>query len=1128
MADIAGAVGGLLTCLCTPNCLNTAAFERCKFAINPTKHIKELVHMKADLVSHKRDVIRRLDREEIEEGKKRSNVVKQWLKDVDQFLVNTNVIQEEAIKTRRHLIHFLPNCCSHSRMGSNISRLLREGTKLLEKTGEFSGEALTITEERRGIEFPVGRIIGETTAHGTMEKVWDCLINKEIGTIGIYGMGGVGKTTIVTEINNRLLKQKLVFGTVIWVTVSQNTTIRQIQNTVARALSHTLPDLEDGREVAASLSQAFKKKKKKRKKVLLILDDMWEEVSLLEIGIPEPTEESGCKILLTTRKLEVCQRMGCREEGTIKVEPLLKEEAWELFMDKVGVELSEEVRKIAVCVVEECSCLPLAIVTVGGAMRGNKNISEWRVALNDLRQYRNQIVNMEKHVFNCLKFSYDRLPDEKFRKCFLYCALYPEDWKFVPEELIHNWIMDGLIEEGDSQDEIHQGQFILNKLIHHCLLESGHDRGGNGGKRGLNERVKMHDLIRDMALQFTSLLVKAGVFLRELPKEAAWSGDLEIASFMYNRIENISIWPNCPKLSILLLSSNQLQWIDSRFFVQMQGLRVLDLSNNPIKSLPDSFSDLVNLHVLHLKNCYRLKTLPSFSKLQLLRILDLRGSSNLESLPDSVSDLIKLRALILSECSKLKWIPSVAKLLSLRTLELSSTGIEELPEGFELLQGMEQLKIQNFPKLFSVYNSSPSTMLRRLTVSVCNGLENVFSSPTFLQQLQKLEEIDIQNCDQLEEIIKSKTAEEGADDGDGEATNIISLPELERLDIKIQYCPKLHSVYIGILSSRLRRLEISSCHDLENVFSSPRLLQRLQMLEEIDIRNCDQLGKITKGTSAEEGADGEETGEATNILALPKLKWLTIENCPKLRVVEISLLGTELRRLDISSCHRLKNVFTSPRLLQQIQNLEEIQIRNCDQLENIIKGTSADEGAGGEVIEEATNIITLPKLKWLDIHNFPKPQLHPVFIGIFGTKLRRLEISCRYDLKSVFSSPRILQQLQNLETIIVDSCDQLEDIVEASTSEATNIITLPKLKLLSLRFLPKLKNIWKGEMVWDSLQSIEVYACNELKRLPIFRGGNQLSPPLLTNILGSREWWDSLEWDHPSTKILLQPIYQLP
>ena len=89
--------------------------------------------------------------------------------------------------------------------------------------------------------------------------------------------------------------------------------------------------------------------------------------------------------MITTRSVGVCHSMGCEE---IKVQPLSKEEALNLFLDKVGrniLHVPTLSKEIINSVVEECAGLPLAIVTVAGCMRGVYEIHEWRNALNELR-----------------------------------------------------------------------------------------------------------------------------------------------------------------------------------------------------------------------------------------------------------------------------------------------------------------------------------------------------------------------------------------------------------------------------------------------------------------------------------------------------------------------------------------------------------------------------------------------------------------------------------------------------------------------------------------------------------------------------------------------------------------------
>lgn len=118
---------------------------------------------------------------------------------------------------------------------------------------------------------------------------------------------------------------------------------------------------------------------------MLILDNMSKAFPLHDIGIPQPSKENGCKLLLTTTSHEVCKRMGCQKNSSIKVEALSNDEAWELFTVEFGMALAPDVENVAREVVAECACMPPEIIKVCDAMRGNDDIREWRVALCDIR-----------------------------------------------------------------------------------------------------------------------------------------------------------------------------------------------------------------------------------------------------------------------------------------------------------------------------------------------------------------------------------------------------------------------------------------------------------------------------------------------------------------------------------------------------------------------------------------------------------------------------------------------------------------------------------------------------------------------------------------------------------------------
>ena len=116
----------------------------------------------------------------------------------------------------------------------------------------------------------------------------EALRNEGISMIGVWGMGGVGKTTLVKQVAQQAEEDKLFHKVVMVLHISQTPNIIEIQEKIARMLSLKF---EAGEDRAGRLKQRLKREEK----ILVILDDIWGKLDLGEIGIPYGDDHKGCK-----------------------------------------------------------------------------------------------------------------------------------------------------------------------------------------------------------------------------------------------------------------------------------------------------------------------------------------------------------------------------------------------------------------------------------------------------------------------------------------------------------------------------------------------------------------------------------------------------------------------------------------------------------------------------------------------------------------------------------------------------------------------------------------------------------------------------------------------------------------
>ncbi|KZV35399.1 disease resistance protein-like [Dorcoceras hygrometricum] len=312
------------------------------------------------------------------------------------------------------------------------------------------------------------------------------------------------------------VKEKLAnsFSIVIWVTVSKHTNNRKIQTRLFERLELEMRNEESDERVTSRLLGRLKNEEC----FLLILDDVWAYIDLQKLGIPNAEDCPRCKIIITSRSAKVCRQMST-EDAIVMVGTLDDEEAWELFQKHSGeVAMREDIRAVARDVAKECAGLPLALVTVGASMKGMSDVRLWENARTTLRMSAPDIISIEEKVFKPLKSSYDSLPNDITRYCFLFCCLYPEDFEICVEELVRYWCCEGLFHERLNYKEIeNRGIAIIRCLTDCCLLEKVDES---------YRKIKVHDVVRDVGIWIANSngsqcrsVVRSGIQLTRITNE---------------------------------------------------------------------------------------------------------------------------------------------------------------------------------------------------------------------------------------------------------------------------------------------------------------------------------------------------------------------------------------------------------------------------------------------------------------------------------------------------------------------------------------------------------------------------------------------------------------------------------
>ncbi|KAE8670935.1 hypothetical protein F3Y22_tig00112043pilonHSYRG00005 [Hibiscus syriacus] len=586
--------------------------------------------------------------------------VLKWLANVDKKLtenVEEKLKEDEEKAKNKCFFALCPNVKSRYLVSKKAVDEKHAISELLEQ-GKF--DKVSYSPPIEGIVTKGYKAFESRTT--TLKGIMEALNESSVRIVGIYGMAGVGKTTLAKEEVAARVKEEHLFDEFAMTTVTHNPDIRKIQGEIADMLG-----LHYEKETVSGRAMELRERLKTDKRILIVLDDLWQKLDLEEVGISfedqaaKGSSIAGCKILLTSRRFDVLCIM--RAEKSFKVEILSQEESMILFAKTVG-DISGDYERRVNELVKKCEGLPVAILAIANALKG-KDLTSWDDALLQLRRSNpSNIEGMQKNVYSTIELSYKWLRNEEAQSLFLICGLHPQSFDIRVFDLLQYSFGLDLLEGIYTMEEARKR---IDALVHK-LKDSSLLLEGKGYKW-----VKMHDLIRDVSISIASKnkgmwVIRDANHLKELLKKGNLNGCTAI-SLPHSNMADLSD-VDCSNLELLMFLNKDPSFrVSETFFKDMYKLKVLSVTGMSFPySLPSSFRSLTNLQTLRLCEC-ELSEIAIVEKLKKLDILSFQGST-ITKLPIEIAQLTQLKLLDLSECSKLEVIPEnvLAKLYRLEEL----------------------------------------------------------------------------------------------------------------------------------------------------------------------------------------------------------------------------------------------------------------------------------------------------------------------------------------------------------------------------------------------------------------------------------------------------------------------------
>ncbi|XVF30379.1 hypothetical protein REPUB_Repub16aG0052400 [Reevesia pubescens] len=618
-------------------------------------------------------------------------------------------------------------------------------------------------------------------------------------------------------------------------------------------------------------------------------------------------------------------------------------------------------------------------------------------------------------------------------------------------------------------------------------------------------------------------------------------------SLCYASINELPDELKCPQLAFFHMASKDASVkIPDNFFKQTKDLKVLDLTEMHLPSLPSSICLLTDLRTLCLDFCV-LGDIAFIGELKDLTVLSLLGS-DIEILPREIAHLTQLRLLDLHDCTKLKVIPPnvLSSLSRLEELYMGNSFVQWEAEGHadeRSNASLSELKSLSRLTTLEVHIPDAKIMPRDLFFDKLERYNiflgekwNWFDRNEYLRTLNLKLGTGIDDLDHGTKMLLKKTEDlylnelKGAKLGLNELEDAEGFPHLKKLHIQngleIQYIINDNDAVDKVQFLQLRSLTlqglpqlISFCSGNRRGFTSISPLE-LPLFNEKMVFPC--LENLRLSSINVERIWHNQLSEFS--YCIPNLTSLIIEGCGNLKHLLSFSMARSLEHLkvfEIIECKCLREILFTEDIEEEnksmilfrqlnslkIKNMQHLfgfcsenhniefpslkllEIEHCPKLKGFIYKSAMEDNRNFSMqalFDEKVGFPSLEKMIISHLRNMKMIWHSQLFANSF-CKLEEIRVEHCNELLTIFPS-NILGTFQQLQTLKISSCGSLEDVFELQrlNMEETRVVAT-QLRELNIVHLPKLKHVWnkdpRGILTFQNLCIVFVWDCCSLKNV---------------------------------------------